>query len=233
MSDYPDCGAGQSGPSDDAAGLWPPGDYIGRYVRHTCLPSALQGTPGIQIHFDVAGTGQEAQVDCWITEATLASLTGEQLAAIGWNGRYGPECSFGPPESVKLYVRHETYKNKLRERWAISTIREASATTSQAANRACQLWRARRAAPTPVPATRPQAPPPARPAPPIQPAPPNPEPIASTMDAAWSAWVAAGREKADEFWTAIEAVRPGGTAETLTADEWARVAQLATDETPF
>jgi len=104
------------------AGLWPEGNYEGTYLRHRCAPSAAKGTPGISIWFDVQG--REVQTDCWITEATLSGFTGKQLESIGWNGSYA-NCEFEPPESVPLFLKHELYKNQMRERWNISAKVEA------------------------------------------------------------------------------------------------------------
>lgn len=142
-------------PAGGHVGLWPEGNYEGTYLRHKCAPSAAKGTPGISIWFDVQG--REVQCDCWITEATLAGFTGKQLEALGWNGSYA-NCEFEPPESVPLFMKHELYKNQMRERWNISAKVEARPGAVDAAERAAQVWKARLAKPAAAPPGKPSAP---------------------------------------------------------------------------
>lgn len=226
--------------TEPASELWPEGNYEGTYVSHSCAPSQTKGTPGIAITFQVRDDKQ-VTVDCWITEATLAGMTGDQLAAMGWNGDY-TKAEFDPPAVCKLYMKHDTYKGKTRERWNISAnAKPITPAALQSVSRACDLWKARRAGSTPVPAAPPKAPPPAKPKPaaggppPRAPAkaPPKPagtpakpkeERLASTQDEAWDFWVNAGCDDGEKFWKAVEEIAPGKDPATLTAAEWSKVA---------
>lgn len=219
--------------------LWPEGSYTGVFQRHQTTASGAKGTPGIQIFFGV--NEREVQVDCWITEATLAGMTGDQLAAIGWNGSYS-DCEFDPPAQVPLYMKHDTYKGKTRERWNISTqAKAATPAVVQAVDRACLVWKSKRATPPPAPGGRPLPPPAAPPraaapakapaAPPKPPAPPK-APKAKpagpgTMDEAWAVWVECKCEDGTLFYGAIERVAGHADTDKLTAAQWSEVASLA------
>lgn len=223
---------------NSAAGLLPEGNYRGKYTGHQCTASVAKGTPGIMIDFDI-GEGKSVRVECWLSEATLGGMTGDQLRSLGWNGEYGPECRFEPPETVSLYMKHDTYKEKVRERWNISVQGKANESALAGLSRACQLWKARGAAQAPVPASAPKPPSrngPAK-APPAMTKPPAKKRRASSEDEAWAWWVKpeAGfkdeTEAGEQFWLAVEEVAPGKGGKELTADEWDAVA--ARSKVPF
>lgn len=224
------------------SGLCPEGEYQGVYIKHTCTASAQKGTPCIEVDFDVQGHIKTVQM--YITEATLTGMTGDQLAHLGCSGEY-PDVTFNPPEVVSLYVKHEEYKGRWRERWNVSLPRAASEGSATAAARAMKLWAARRGA-QPAPTGRPVTPtiaapspkPPAlraavAPPPPAAPAPPPPAPkhdLAAVIDAN-SAYAAIAHVDPDgtKFWAAVAAARDGseGTpqeiATKLTPAEWQRI----------
>lgn len=227
--------------------LWPAGNYEAVYIGHECKASQVQGTPGIHITFWAAGK-KEVVVECWVSEKTLAGMTGDQLAEIGWNGEYGPNCEFAmtPETIVPLYMQHDTYKGKTRERWNISTHKASSPQAEAALTRACQDWKAKRAAAVkaaPAPAPRASAPPPARAAapslvkpalPPARTAPSAPPPrrtpagppMQSTHQEAWDAWAADGKRSTDSdgFWGLIDQVLGAGRdTGSITPSEWAKI----------
>ena len=215
-------------------GQFQDGNYVGEYIQHICDASAVKGTPRIQIWFRVQGA--EVPVDCWMTEATLDGITGDQLAAVGWNGEYGPKCEFDPPGPTALYLRHETYKDKARPRWNISTASKASDATMSSTQRACQLWKQRQGKPAPVPATAPK--PPARPSVPARPAPAPTasKPLASDLGEAWDVWAKAGRDGDNaQFYEAIDdvAAKTSKTEAEFSSVEWSMVADKGRPGTPF
>lgn len=222
------------------AGLCPEGEYQGTFLSHKCTASAQKGTPCIEVDFDVQGHIKTVQL--WITEGSLSGMTGDQLAHLGCSGEY-PDVTFNPPNPVALYVKHEEYKGRWRERWNVSLPRAASEGSTTAAARAMKLWAARRsaqpaptgrpitptiAAPSPRPAA---APPPPKAAPPPPPAAPAFD-IATVVDAN-SAYAAIASVDPDgsKFWAAVAAARDGseGTpqeiAAKLTPAEWQALVQ--------
>lgn len=231
-----------------ASALWPEGNYTGTFLRSNITASAQKGTPGIQLYFQVEG--KQVCVECWLTEATLAGMTGDQLRLMGWNGEYTEGAEFAPPDPVPLWMKHDTYKGAVRERWNISAKAAASPAAVASLDRARLLWKAKAAAPAPVPAAAPKAPPraaaptPAKPAPAAKaPAPPprpkapkkpepkpevapayEPKPV-TTLEQAWEHWVSVDCDDADAFWKAVETVKPG--SEDLSAAEWQAVADAA------
>ncbi len=211
--------------------LWPPGNYEGTLLRYECGASAAKGTNYIRLWFEVGGA--EKAVDVWITEASMQMAT-ERLAKVGWDGQY-PECGFAAMgKTVSLYMRHDTYRGRTRERWDISTM-ESRPANDDVMSRFAARFRATQAAPAAVPGTPPKAPPkppavpvPAAPARPVA-APPRTAKKAEavhTQDTAWAAWVQVFGEKCDaeSFWRAVDDVRGHTPVESMTAEQWDRVA---------
>lgn len=211
------------------SGLWPEGNYTGKYLRHTTNASAVQGTPGIQVYFEV--NEQERCVEMWVTPATLDGMTGDQLAALNWNGEY-PNVEFDPPAEVGLWMKHDTYKNKTRERWNISTVSKAAAPEKlQSLSRACDVWKAKRTSAPAAPAAAPKPPPksPPKPAGKAPPPPKKPDPIprtATNQEEAWQVWLDAKADKdgGAAFWETVKSVCGHQDAERVTEEEWGLIA---------
>lgn len=234
---------------------WGEGNYTGVYVRHEPFASAVQGTPGLRVFFQIGD--REVAVEMYLTPATLGGMTGDQLEVLGWDGEY-PEAGLNPPEAVGLWMKKDLYKNKWRDRWNVSTGgKEATPESLAAVARACQLWKARKSQPAPVPAGKPSVPKaPAKPAPaaatppprkapapaggppPRKAAPPAEPPadpkkaaydaaVAAAHDSetAWAAWVAAGCEDGDAFWS--HAATVGDDPDKFTKKQWQKVASGA------
>lgn len=219
----------EQGDQGAAPALWAEGNYTGKYVRHTTAASGVQGTPGIQVYFDI--DGHEKVVEMWITPATLDGMTGDQLAALNWNGEY-PNVEFDPPESVGLWMKHDTYKNKTRERWNISTFKAASPEKVQSLSRACDVWKAKRTAAPAAPLAAPKPPPKAPPKPAGKAPPPpakKPDPIprtATNQEEAWQVWLDAKADKdgGAAFWNTVQTICGHQDAERVTEEEWGLIA---------
>lgn len=206
------------------SGLWPSGNYTGNLLRHECGASAVKGTNYIRLWFAVNGV--EKPVDIWITEAA-ATMAMDRLAKVGWNGEW-PECEFSICEGIALYMKHEVYKGKTKERWDISTF-ESKPVDGSAMARFAQRFKASNSRPAPAPSAPPSAPP--RPAQKsaAPSAPPRPAAKAAAVeynqDSAWAAWAEELGDKCDAgaFWAAVDRVRGEREVEQMTAKDWADV----------
>jgi len=230
--------------------LYPEGQYVGSLLRSELVTSQIKGTPGMRLYFRV--DNREVQVDLWITEGG-AQIALDQLAALGWNGDY-EHAEFANGENAPLYVRHESYKGKVRERWNISNFerRPPPPPTDSSLVRFAARYKQHAAPPPAPPAGAPSVPRPApqspgRPAPAVRaPARPAPKPVPSAatteldrykqmvaaardVDSAWAVWEAAGfnDSNAAEFWENVE--RIGGTTDPaqIPAEKWQMIAGAA------
>ena len=123
----------------DTSGMWPEGNYTGKYLRFECGASMLKATNYIRIFFDVQGRHVESTV--WITDANF-DYADKQLRVCGWNLQY-PDVDFDPPELVPLYMKHGEYKGKPKEEWRISTLGPAKEADSNTMSRFAERSRAR------------------------------------------------------------------------------------------
>lgn len=229
--------------ADDGAhdpGLWPEGNYEGTYLRHEFGASSSKGTEYLRIWFDVQGA--EKAVDLWLTDGCFV-MNQKRLSALGYRGVW-PDIEFSA-SPVGLYVKHEMYKGRIRERWDISTLAAKSPDQSVMARYFARLQNAMAQQP-PTPAAPPAPPPrgvpakaaakpsaasaPARPsaAPPRPAAAPAAKEAAvvTDQDSAWAAWVEELGDKCDAaaFWSAVDAQRGNREVEEMTAKDWAEVA---------
>ncbi len=113
-----DDGSGGAGQSPGQGVFYPEGQYVGRLLRSELVTSQIKGTPGIRLYFQV--DEREVSVDVWITENS-AQIAIDTLESLGWNGSY-ESAEFSKGQGVALYLKHETYKGKSRERWNISNF---------------------------------------------------------------------------------------------------------------
>ena len=219
---------GDGAPAAVKPGLWPEGTYRGKYIEHVCAASNTKGTPGIQITFEV--DGKRVTVDCWITGATLAGMTGDQLAVLNWNGEYdGPDtkCEFNPPEVVRLWMKHDTFKGKTRERWNISAnAKPVTPEKLASVSNACAAWKGSRPPPANGETAPPKAPPRASTKAPPPPPKKTEKPSATNQDEAWALWVTTGNDDGEKFWAAVDKIAPGKDPADVTPEEWSKVVEV-------
>lgn len=238
----------QGGSAPGGPATWPAGNYTGKLLRHELVTSQIKGTPGIRLWFEVEG--EEVTADVWITDAS-ADIAIQQLESIGWNGDFAaPEFAGG--DATKLYLKHETYKNKPQARWSISTFatKPPPAPTDGHLAQFAARYKAKTAAPPPAPSGKPTAPT----TPPVAPAPkpaPKPPPAAQTppakpagkaskqtaydkavaaaidLDSAWAAWQAVECSDADAFYREVKRVTGAADGAGATPDQWREVAAAA------
>ena len=204
--------------SIEAVQPWPEGSYKGRLTDHAIVSSWSNGTPGFKLTFEV--DGQSVEVKIWITKES-ASIAIDQLNAVGWNGEF-TKAEFDPPDEVILYMKRETYKGKIQERWNISTFEVKPPPTDESLAWFAARFKAQTSPPSaPIGAPLPASPPPP---PPPRPKASSPNGQPATQETAWAAWTAAGKtEDADGFWRSVEAVAGTTDASRITPDQWRAV----------
>lgn len=229
MTVYANNGWAPDSMADDGAGLWPPGNYTGTLLRHECGATLTSGTNYIRLWFEVNGAQKE--VTLYLTDRT-ETFVKDKLDKLGWN--YDPvNMEFANATDVPLYMKHETYKGRARERWDISTFESRPADGSLMARFAARCRAKGRPAPS-VPSAPPSVPSRAGAAagavPPRPSAPPRrPEAALTnesyTQESAWAAWVEELGDKCDAgaFWAAVDRVRGEREVEQMTAKDWADV----------
>ena len=224
-------------PSEGApqtANIWPEGNYEGEFVGGKFIASALKGTPGIELTFNVHDAQRSSTI--WISENAGAPAF-DQLQAVGWDGNVASPGFSKIGSMIPLYMKHEEYKGKLKEQWRVSTLgtRAAPSASDPVINKFAARFKAlappsvngtapAKPAPAPAPApAAPKAPPPKAPPKPKSP----PKPRAATMDEAWAYWVECKCEDSELFYATIEKVAGHADSEKLPPEQWATVAASA------
>jgi len=227
----PDDAGEASGTSKPA--LLPEGEYAATFVEGEYFESFAKGTPGFALKFRlVDAPDRVVRAEVWISEGG-ASITEAALRAVGWNGSLdAPEFS-KVGEELTLWMKHDTWKGKTREKWNVKTPRQVA---GPAQKNMAMMFAERFKSSAPAPAAPTAAPkatlpkPPAKAAAPAKPkAPPKPSvKRATTLDEAWATWAHAGHEDGTLFYAAIDEIRGERDIDALTADEWAQVEAKAT-----
>lgn len=231
MSNWYDVPAPDDASSTNKPALLPEGEYAATFVEGEYFESWAKGTPGFALKFKlVDAPDRVVRAEVWISEGG-AAITEAALRAVGWNGSLeSPEFSKAG-EPMTLWMRHDEWKGKTREKWNVKTPR---ATAAPAQKNMASMFAARFKSNAPAPAAPTAAPkaatppkPPAKPAAPKAPPPPK-KGSASTLDEAWAVWASAGYEDGTKFYEAVDEVRGERDIESVTADEWAQIAEKAT-----
>ena len=97
------------------AELIPAGYYNGKPTGGK-LTTTTNGTPQFAVNF-LLDNGDNRTVFMFTTDAAWP-FTEEKLKAIGWDGN--PDEMHFTAEAVELQCKHETYKEKTREKWDVA-----------------------------------------------------------------------------------------------------------------
>lgn len=231
MSNWYDVPAPDDGAENEngknKASLLPEGEYAATFVEGEYFESFAKGTPGFALKFRlVDAPDRVVRAEVWISEGG-AAITEAALRAVGWNGSLdAPEFSKAG-EPMTLWMRHDTWKGKTREKWNVKTPRQAASPMQK--NMATMFAeRFKSSAPAPAaPTAAPKASAPPKP-PASKPPARTKKHSASTLDEAWAAWAHAGYEDGTKFYEEVDKIRGERDIESVTADEWAQIAEKAT-----
>lgn len=218
--------APESGGRRGRVEMWPEGNYKGVYLGYE-FGTANSGTPFIEYRFDIDGKRVITVTD-YLTPNNKKYVE-ERMAVLGVSGTY-PNLSFAPSGPVPLWMKHEEYKGKVRERWSISTAARKPPNPSAIAD----FFGVSVAAPAIAPPPRPTPTPPPRPTGPARPLSPADKAAeedrvrldaAKDLNSAWAVWVARGYNDDDGTARFRKEIDDRGGEKALTPEQWRAVAE--------
>lgn len=226
------------------AELMPEGQYQGNVISAE-WGSTSSGNPQIVVTFALA-EGVNRTVYIVMTDKTMGTdengkprMAQQMLNTLGWNGDDPP--TFQKNENIPLWMKHDAYEGKTKEKWQISSGSFSGAKPSQdVISRMQSQWRATNGA-APQPTTKPPANAPAVPqrAAPQRPAESKPgDEYAkyTTAESVFSFWTKI-REKAkksassDDWFEFLDSLNLGKKDTEFGPADWKKAAEVA--DLPF
>lgn len=221
----------------------PEGQYQGNVVKAE-WGSTSSGNPQIVVNFSLA-EGVSRTVYIVVNDKTMGyneegkpRISQQALNTLGWNGDDPP--TFQNTEGVPLWMKHDEWQGKVKEKWQVSGGSFGGAKPAQdVISRVQSQWRATNgAAPTPT-----KTPPPNRPAVPQRSAAPT-RPQAPTSDyskfntaeSVFSLWTKNQEKRkrptgSDEWFEFLDSLALGKKDTEFTAADWVKAAETA--DLPF